>query len=126
MHRLLFILMGTCECTTAVLFILLPLTLNSEERDLPVRFWLPFPSKGFLYWIIYSWQVIILFTFAAVNVSVDGLFIYFIMQTCAQFDILRLRLSPLFNQSKYRGDSIKKKSGKCLNNCIKHHIQLFE
>ena len=121
-YRLLGFILGAGINTSGFLFSLVPLLQNSEEKYLPLPLWLPFQLTRLRFWILYIWEFISIFRGAAVIVSVDIIFIYYMMQVCAQFDILSLRLLPLSDKR----DSVKETQPRIIINCINQHDKIFE
>lgn len=106
-------------------FMLAPL-LMSSEKYLPLKIWLPFELTGMLYWIFYAWQWIFLIYPAGIaNNSFDCLFVFLIMQTCSQFDILALRLLSIPQTCDSRMPTLKKDKN-ILAKCKQHHEKIFK
>ena len=128
--RFLYIFLLSCQYNCGFYYLISPLFQNAEERPLPFPIWTPFEIRGISYWILYIWQLVCsLFPALTVNASFFCLIIYFIMQTCSQFDVLTLRLISLpkiVKMSRSNKLSIIKLEKILLAKCIEQHKTIIK
>ncbi|XP_034939938.1 odorant receptor Or1-like [Chelonus insularis] len=115
---------------TASLVAVIAFFTDGVRYVLPFQAWLPFDiSHPIKYWIAYTHQNIAHLMGAAINAAYDTVIPGLMLQICAQFSILKHRLSIISEtvQSKdYKSNDINKKEAECFANHVKHHLQIFQ
>ncbi|XP_063977347.1 uncharacterized protein LOC135162626 [Diachasmimorpha longicaudata] len=100
---------------------------------LPYKAWIPYDySEPSVYWFTYYQQLLSVLFAAHLNIGFDTIFPGFMLQICAQFNILKCRLHRIVNHF----DDVQCLKGKSsdtlelyenhLIDCIKYHRDIFE
>ncbi|EFN79920.1 Odorant receptor 46a, isoform A [Harpegnathos saltator] len=101
------------------------------EGHLPYRVWLPYDSRKSSLFLITSIHQIVSLIFATfINVGTETLVFGFILQTCAQLDILKCRLNKIVNNETagYRANqplSLPNKKQMVISEHIRHHLRIY-
>ncbi|XP_043465772.1 odorant receptor 85b-like [Leptopilina heterotoma] len=102
--------------------------LKRKNVTLPIEAWTPYAlDSNVLFRVTYGFQSIALVMAAFTSASVEGLVLTFILQTCAQLELLfhRLQLIPhLLKDYKLHSDLWIHESN-LITDCIKHHMHIY-
>ncbi|KYN07119.1 Odorant receptor 46a, isoform A, partial [Cyphomyrmex costatus] len=105
--------------------------LNIMQGHLPYRIWLPCNyNVSTIFWIISIHQILTIIFATMINVGTETLVFGLILQTCAQFEILKNRLHKFIIKKtvKYLGHarplSNEDKTG--ISECIRHHLSIYK
>ncbi|XP_063992031.1 odorant receptor 46a-like isoform X2 [Diachasmimorpha longicaudata] len=100
---------------------------------LPYKAWIPYDYSGpRVYWLTYCQQLLSVIIGANVNIGFDTIVPGFILQICAQFNILKCRLHPVITyfkdeeHSKEKSTDVSILSENHLVECIKYHRDIFK
>lgn len=110
-----------------------PLFFAQEDYTLQLKAWYPYDVRNDLnYWCSFIHQALGTFTGAAWNVTNDTIITGFMMQACAQLDLMSFRLQMLPENTKMaviREDSkskIRIIEEKVIKKSVRHHLQIFQ
>lgn len=98
---------------------------QKSDRPLPFKTYLPYSISGlYPYLATYLQHVGVIFYGVLLNVSFDSLIYGFTLHVCGQIELLRYRLSKIFNDpEQYQIDSDK---GTAIGECVRHHLYIHE
>ena len=106
--------------------------IDKDKIDLPLKIWLPYNAVKKFYWPLFVYQYFYLFVTGHFSISSDSMITGFILQGCAQLDILnrRLKLIPEIIKNakleKKPEEEVAIMERDMLIECIKHHADIFE
>lgn len=107
-----------------------PLLLAKNQHVLPLMAWYPYNvTSDLAYWLSYLHQALALGLTAAYDVANDCIITGFMIQACAQLELLTLRLNvltrrlPMFDSNLDVSQKIEKKM---ITNIVQHHLLIFE
>lgn len=99
---------------------------------LPYRVWLPYDTNvTVIFWIISVQQIVTIIFTTVINVATETLVFGFVLQTCAQLEILGSRLRKLMtnNNAVYRQKDISHSSNakkSIMSQHIRHHLGIYK
>ncbi|XP_058802898.1 odorant receptor Or1-like [Phymastichus coffea] len=102
-----------------------PFCQTSNKLDLPFKTWLPYSIETrWSYWLSFGHQFLGLLCCASVSVANDTIVTGFMMQACAQFEILehRFKLLPRLVE-KAKSQMTDNEVDKCEENILKQYVQ---
>lgn len=124
--------------TTSIFYFARSLFAVIQTGKLPVRVWLPwsYESSPILFWLWYSYQVIMtMFLSPIISIASETLIASLMMQVCSQLEILKHRISEIPNslpRLRDRGDLTelqirrrKLQERTLLANCNFHHVMIY-
>lgn len=112
---------------TAVSIMMAPL-VKRNNISLPLRAWYPFSLESkWIFFLTYLYQTVGLIMAATTSAAVEGLALTFMLQTCAQLEIIihRLYLLPQLRKSTEPEWSLCKRESRVISKCVKHHIYMY-
>ncbi|XP_051167812.1 odorant receptor 46a-like, partial [Leptopilina boulardi] len=115
---------------TAISIIIGPL-IKKNNIVLPLQAWYPFNlNSKWIFCMTYLHQILGLFMAANTSASVEGLTLTFMLQICAQLEIIINRLHLLSNLPKLNNIIeaewiISKRESRLISKCVKHHIHMY-
>lgn len=122
--------MMVCGNVTSMLAV--PFFQTSEQRHLPFKTWLPYSiEKSSNYWLSFFHQFLGLLCCASVSVANDTIVTGFMMQACAQFEILEYRfkcLPRLASEARNRmaDHEVDRREENTLKMNVLHHNHIYE
>ncbi|XP_031785042.1 odorant receptor 46a [Nasonia vitripennis] len=131
--RVFTIALNIMAQSTLACWLLIPLFQSPELRSLPFQIWLPYDTRGSRnFWITYAYEIWPMIMGVLVNATVDVVVSGFILQACAQLDILKYRLTRLPELVKQAEESnaslvsIRKFERTTLEMASRHHAHIIE
>ena len=106
--------------------------IDKDKIDLPLKIWLPYNAIQKFYWTLFTYEYFCICALGNVAISSDSMITGFILQGCAQLDILNCRLNLLpeiIEKAKLQNkpeEEIVNMEKNILRECVKHHADILE
>ncbi|XP_066583901.1 odorant receptor 46a-like isoform X2 [Prorops nasuta] len=118
------IIYGSAVESTVATTILKSFLFEVKDKQLPFRAW--YPSDYIATWnffaLAYIHQVYSFVVGSFIDIAYETLICGFMMQICAQFEILKHRMQQLVNEQGNRSDHQKN----IIINCVRHHNLIYQ